>query len=153
MTLSAEDFGEIRLLTREEIRQADDLPKEIVKVPEWGNGDEKAAVIVQGMTGSERDSLESEMIEMKKNRAHINVQGYLSNFRAKLVSRTCVDQNGNRVFTDSDALWLGQKSAQALERVVDVAKKLSAMTNEDEEELTKNSSTDDESSTSISLAS
>jgi len=42
------------------------------------------------------------------------------------------------LFADADALELGQKSAAALVRVVDVARRLSGMTDEDVEELEKN---------------
>lgn len=121
-------------LTRDQILQAVDIQTEEVEVPEWGG-----KVLVRGLTGTERDALEAGMLEIK-NRGNQRVN--LTNMRAKLVSMSIIDQNGKRLFKDRDIEALGAKSALALNRVFDVAQRLAAMTEEDVEELTKNSESD-----------
>jgi hypothetical protein len=49
------------------------------------------------------------------------------------------DQHGTPLFTRADIPKLAQKSAAALERVYDAGQRLNRMTNEDMEELVKNS--------------
>ena len=114
------------MLTKEQILQAQDLPRETVPVPEWG-GD----VLVRTMTGAERDSWEAETVqEQAVNRI---------NLRARLCARCIVDEQGGRLFTDKDAEALGAKSAAALDRVFTVAARLNALSKADTEELEKNS--------------
>jgi hypothetical protein len=118
------------LLTRDAILQAEDLPKELVLIPEW-NGE----VYVRALTGAERDAFEQSIVEQKGKSTKMN----LSNLRAKLVALTVVDEAGKRIFSDRDAELLGQKSAIAINRVFEVAQRLSGLSQEDVEELTKNS--------------
>ena len=114
------------MLTKEQILQADDLPREFVSVPEWG-GD----VYVRTMTGAERDAWEVETVMEadKVNRV---------NLRARMCARCIVDDKGARLFTDKEAEKLGDKSAAALERVFSVAIRLNALSNKDVETLEKN---------------
>lgn len=116
-------------LTREQILQADDLLLEDVEVPEWDG-----TVRVRGLTGAERDAFESEIVQLKGKKASLNTQ----NFRAKLVARSVVDEDGQRLFSDRDAQVLGQKSAAALQRVFEVAQRLSGLSETDVEELVAN---------------
>jgi hypothetical protein len=130
------------LLSREEILEAQDLETEIVPVPEWG-GD----VRVKGLTGEERDSYEAACLQErpsydakgKQVRGRTEMARNLSNVRAKLVARSIVGEDGERLFTDHDVAVLGKKSAAALERVFDVAARLSRLSDEDVEELAGNS--------------
>jgi len=117
-------------LTKEAILAADDVQLEDVEVPEWGG-----AVRVKSLMGNERDALEASMIVGKGKNANVN----LANLRAKLVARSIVDGDGNRIFEDSDIAALGKKSAAALNRVYEVAQRLSGITQDDVDELTKNS--------------
>jgi len=119
-----------KLLTREAILQAQDLPYEDVAVPEWGG-----VVRVRALTGAERDRFEASIVEQRgKGGPRLNTQ----NIRAKLVALTVVDEHGNRIFTDDDVEALGRKSAAALNRVFEVAQRLSGLTQADMEELEKN---------------
>lgn len=113
-------------LTKEQILAVDDLQAEDVQVPEWGG-----TVRVRCMTGVERDAFE---------RSNIGEDGKqdISNFRAKLVARSIVDEHGNRLFSDADIEALGRKSIKALGRCFDVAMRLSAVTDDAVEELEKN---------------
>lgn len=125
-----------KYLTREDILSVNDIQREDVPVPEWKlNGVQ--LVLVQGLDGKERDDLEASMIKGKGKKTEVN----LENLRAKLVARSIVDENGNRIFTDADIPVLARKSAVALNRVYAVAQRLSGITEEDVEELTKNSET------------
>lgn len=117
------------LLTRDDILQAPDIQKETVEVPEWGG-----SVLVRGMTGLERDNFEQELVTRKGKHTSFN----WSNVRAKTVALCVIDENGRRMFSDSDVEALGQKSAAGLERVFDVARRLSGLSDSDVEELEKN---------------
>ena len=118
------------LLTRDAILAAPDMLTEEVPVPEWGG-----TVLVRGLTGTERDAFEEEMITGKGKNRDVN----LSNFRARLIVKSVVDKGGKRLFTQADMVALGGKSAAAIQRVFQVAMRLSGMSEEDVEELTKNS--------------
>jgi len=120
------------LLTRDLILQANDLPTEEVEVKPWGG-----AVQVRALTGAERDAFEQSIVEQKGKSTKMN----LTNLRARLVALTVVDEEGKRVFSDADARLLGEKSAIALNTVFEVAQRLSGLTPDDVEELTKNSET------------
>jgi len=114
------------ILTRDEILQADDIKKELVPVPEWG-GD----IYVKGMTGAERDKFESSMIKMRGKEQEVN----MANIRAKLASLTVCNEKGKRLFNENDVQALSTKSASALQRVFEVAQRLSGITDADVEEL------------------
>ena len=118
------------MLTRNPILQANDIQSEEISVPEWGG-----TVLVRALDGEERDALEASMIQGKGKNAQVN----LKNLRAKLVARSIVDENGKRLFEDGDIPALAKKSAAALNRVYEVAQRLSGITPEDVDELTKNS--------------
>lgn len=120
------------LLTKDQILGVQDIQTETVEVPEWGG-----AVIVRGMNGRERDSFEASMIKGKGKSANVN----LENLRAKLVSKCIVDEAGKRLFSDDDIPALAAKSAAALNRVYEVAQRLSGVTEDDVDELVKNSET------------
>ena len=118
------------VLDREAILGADDLATESLDVPEWGG-----VVQVRELTSEERDAYEASCLEGSGSNQRVR----LDNIRAKLVVRSLVDEDGNRVFTDADAGALGKKSAAAMDRIFAVAQRLSKITAEDVEELAKNS--------------
>lgn len=118
------------ILTREQILQANDIITETISVPEWGG-----EVLVRGLSGSQRDAFEDATLDQKgKSRRVI-----LANIRARLCALSIVDENGKRMFTDEDVRALGRKSAAALDRVFSAAQRLSGLSDEDVEELAKNS--------------
>lgn len=119
-------------LTRDEILSADVLASERVKVPEWGG-----EVMVRELTGAERDDWESSIVSTDGRNVKVNS----ANLRAKLVAMSVVDEDGKRMFSDKDASKLGRLSAAALDRVVDVAKRLSRIADGDVEELGNGSGT------------
>lgn len=123
----------LRLLGRDDILGVTDLRFENVSVPEWGG-----SVRVRGLRAVERDEYESSMVKQRGKDVEVNTV----NVRAGLVARTICDQNGNRLFSDGDISLLGQKSAAALERVYEVAARLSTIDNSAVEAMVGNSAGD-----------
>ena len=116
-------------LSRSDILKAEDLPTEEVAVPEWGG-----SVLVRGLTGRERDLFEVSMAKREGKQMVPDV----NNVRAKLVAWCCVDDDGEFVFDQAgDVEALGEKSGAALNRVYEVAARLSGLSDEDVEEMVK----------------
>jgi len=113
-------------LKRDDILAVKDIQIELVPVPEWGG-----EVYIKGMSGLERDAFEASVIEQKGNKQKVN----MANVRAKLAAQTLCDEEGNRLFNDADIKELGKKSASALQRVFEVAQRLSGIGDADVEEL------------------
>jgi hypothetical protein len=118
-------------LSKEEILGMDDIPVEEVTIPEWKD----RKVLVCGLTGAGKNAYEASLFELKGTTRKMK----LENASAKLLVRTLVNRQRQALFTESDVERLGTKSAAALERLVNVAQRLSAMRQEDVEELVKNS--------------
>jgi len=105
-------------LTREQILSAEDLKTEEVQVPEWGG-----VVIVQELTATDRDAYETSVVTVEGDDVQINAL----NMRSKLAALSMVDDAGGRLFTQKDVVALGKKSATAVDRIVDVARRLSGI--------------------------
>ena len=122
-------------LSRDAILQREDIVTEDVEVPEWGG-----TVRVRGMSGVERDKFEAGLIQQpvangRRRKPQEQQQTNMENIRAKLCSWCCVDEQGGRLFAESDVQALGGKSAAALARIFDVATRLSGITEEDVDEM------------------
>lgn len=120
---------------------------EIVKVDLGGD----RIIYVKQMTGTERDRFEKSLLKEKMDKKGVIVgfEQATDNFRAKLAVCTACDAEGNLLLNPEDAERLGQvMSAYTLEKIVNAAQKLNAISAEDKEELVKNSVTaqDDNSS-------
>lgn len=116
------------LLGKDQIFAADDIRTERVPVPEWGG-----EVAVRGLTGRQRDEWEASM-QVQRGR---NMTVDMRNFRARLVVKCVVDETGTRVFHDGDVEQLSGKSGAALDRIYEAAARLSGISKEDVDELTK----------------
>ena len=116
------------LLSRDAILAADDREYEVVPCPEWGG-----EVRLRSLTGAERDAYEQSLVQTRGKSREMN----LRNARAKLVALCAVDENGNRLFTDADVNALGKKNAKPLDRLFDVARRLSGLTEDDVDRLTE----------------
>lgn len=106
------------LLKKADILAASDLTTEDVNVPEWGG-----TVRVKGMSGTGRDAFEESLF----TGTGADRKQDLRNIRAKLVAATLIDENGERMFEDSEVSELGAKSAAALARCFEVAQRLNGM--------------------------
>lgn len=113
-------------LTKDQILAADDRPRELVPVPEWGG-----EVYVQTMSGRARDAWEASIVT--KDGTPV-----LEDMRAKLAVACMVDEHGATLFTPADVAALSKKSASALQRVVEVAQRLNRIGQQDLEELKGN---------------
>lgn len=112
------------LLSKADILGADDLPTRDVVVPEWPRPDGSPGTVrVRGLTGQGRDAFEMKMAAGQKSGHSADVD-----FRATLVVRCIVDENGERLFTDKEVAQLGRKSGAALDRVFDAVRDLSGIT-------------------------
>ncbi len=115
-----------KLLTREQILKADDLPVEIVPVPEWG-GD----VAVKGLSeGGVHDLLSDAKDEEGEPVAE--------QMNLLAVVYGIIDANGDPVFVVGDVPALREKSAAALARVRRVFMRLCGMDPDAAEEARKN---------------
>lgn len=117
------------ILTREAILSKKKLRAELVEVPEW-----QGSVYVRELTAAERDLWEGALVELKGKTAKVT----FDNARASLGAATIVDAEGKKLFTIQDVEALGQLSGAALNRVYEVAARLSGITEEDVEELVGN---------------
>lgn len=104
------------MLNRDAILAAKDFKFRDVDVPEWGG-----TVRVRGLSAAERDSFEASVATTQD----------LSNLRARLVVLSLVDEEGNRLFKDSEATLLGQKNGVVINKLFDVVRELSGMSDAD----------------------
>src|SRR5690242_13439236 len=116
----------MKILTREALLGATAPPQEHVALPELD-----MQAIVRGMTGTERDAFEASCIEGRGKKRDFN----MNNLRAKLVAYCCIDEKGQRLFTEADVQSIGNVRADIVDRLFTVAQKLSGITQEDADEL------------------
>ena len=105
------------------------LRVEPLEVPEWGGPE-----VVRELTGQERDTFESSMLDMESGKPELRMVGT----RAMLAALSCVDEQGQRLFTEEDLPALRSLSGAALSRVFEVASRLSGLTSGSMEELAGN---------------
>ncbi|MER6534680.1 hypothetical protein ABT215_12895 [Streptomyces sp900105755] len=134
-------------LNRDAILGAVDVQTEKVDVPEWG-GD----VIVRGLTGDELDNFQGSIRQFRPSFDGKGMEPVLvqDGMRAKLLVKCLVDEAGERLFTDQDAPALGAKNGSVIDRLYDVAARLSGLSEEEKEELEGNSATATEDAASTS---
>ena len=117
------------MLDKKSILDSDDLPSELVEIPQWGGG-----VFVRTLTGSERDDFEQSCLGSKGKSKDMN----LKNIRARLCVLCMCEENGTRLFDARDVEALGKKSASALDLIFTVAQRLNGLGAKDVEDLAKN---------------
>jgi len=106
------------------------LPRERVDTPELGAGE---YVNVQGMSGTMRDAWEKSLVVGRGKRRDVNTE----NVRAKLAVQCLVDDAGVRLFEDNDVAALGALRVDVLNRIFEVAQRLSGVSDSDIDELKK----------------
>jgi len=119
-------------LGRDAILKAAVLRTEDVPVPEWGG-----SVLVRELRGRERDEWEASLATQRGRQMVPDV----ANMRAKLAARVIVNEDLEPVFTQADVAALGELSAAALDRVFEVASRLSGLQPDAVEEMGKASET------------
>ena len=110
---------------RDQILEADDLPREMVDVP-WDLGNVR--LFIRGLTASEKDRWVARTMPNGEF-------AWTNNLTAELVCSTLVDEDGQRIFTDEDAAALGTKGAAVLSKLFAVAMRLSGLSEDTAEEL------------------
>jgi len=115
-----------KLLTRKQVFEADDLPVEVVPVPEWG-GDVAVKGLSEGGVHELLSDARGEDEELDPEQMNLLAIVY-----------GCVDEEGNPLFVADDVATLRDKSAAALARVRKVFMRLSGMDPEEAEEVRKN---------------
>jgi hypothetical protein len=118
------------VLTFDQIISSQDLPKELVTVPEWG-GD----VYIATMTAGDRDAYEMSVANMQNGKMKPDMR----NIRAKLVSRCLVDEDGVLICTEDKINDLSKKSSKVLDRLFDIASKINGINEVDQVKIAKNS--------------
>lgn len=145
-----------KLLTKNVILAKKDVATEEVHVPEWDG-----YVLVRGMTGAERDQWEASQVDpdlsrqwkrMNATQRRAAVQNRMRNIRARLVVNCVVDENGERIFGSEDIEDLGNKSGAAINRIYEVAARLSGIRDEDVEEIAESIEEDPTASSSSNSA-
>lgn len=89
---------------------------ETVIVPEWGG----VTLRVRSLSGNDRDRYELAIFEGRRS-------GGLFNPRALMVALSAVHETGERVFADADIPALGDLDARGLDRVFEVAQRISGV--------------------------
>jgi hypothetical protein len=100
---------------------ATSIPDETVDVPEWDG-----KIRLRGLSAAERDAYEQGLMEQNA-KGEYRTRRDLSNIRASFLVKCIIDEAGERVFNDSDASALGEKSAAVIDRLWDRARALSGM--------------------------
>lgn len=116
---------ETRVLGRDLILAAEDVVVETVAVPEWGGH-----VYVRGMTALDRGRIE----DICSRGGGVTI----ASLREQIAVKTVCDSVGVLILEPSDVAKLGEKSAAALDRIFQVAQRLSGMGEDAVEELAGN---------------
>ena len=110
---------------RDQILNSNDIPKELVKVKEWG-----ISIEVRGMTGAER----TRILDLAQDEKGMNLQMVYP----EIVISTAFDaETGEKIFTPEDRTALLSKSANALDVLATVGMRLSGFLSETSNDLGK----------------
>lgn len=127
------------MLTREALLAATTVPTEVVQIPEL-----KGAVRVRGMNAKERTLFEKKFVVEQRGRTKRNFDA----FREQLVVFCCEEPR----FSEADVDQLALVRGDVIERIANVAMKLSGITEKDIDELGQTSEAPTASSTSSSAS-
>jgi hypothetical protein len=108
---------------REQILAATDIQEEELYIFEW-----KAKVRVRALTAAQIERYGAQVEKAQRD----------GTVRALLVVQSCYDQDGNRIFEESDAPSLAAKSGSAVRRLFDCASRLNALSEREVEEIEGN---------------
>jgi len=121
----------IMALTREQILGVKDFTIESVEVPEWGG-----LVYLRSLKGKGRDAFEGSRVRITDEK---KVEMVHDNTRARLLSMTLCDEQGTLLFSEEDVEILGDKNAAVLDKLFEVAQRMSGLRPQDVEAKVKNS--------------
>ena len=92
----------------------------------------------RGLTGSGRGRFQNSIMSQNGNVGSNKMTVDMKDAEMRLVAYCVVDENGKRLFTEKDIKELGEKSGAAINRISEVAMRLSGFTPGDLQELTEN---------------
>jgi hypothetical protein len=108
-----------------------DTPSEVVEIPEWDG----IKILVKGFTLGAKDDFLASILDVNTKEPNIKA------FNVGVLVGTCYDpESGEKLFSEEDVPVLKQKSAAAIDRLVQVGQKLSGLTEEAVEIAAKKSS-------------
>lgn len=106
------------------------LKTERLYVPELGG-----ELLLREMTAKERDGFEAGVITGKGKNRDVEMR----NLRVKLLIRTIVDEQGNRIFSDADLDALGELPSSVIDPPFVASQRLNGWNKEDIDEIVGNS--------------
>ena len=121
-----------KILSKQDIVQAQDIVLEKVEVPEWGG-----AVYVRSISAKERGLIEEGAAKYKEQKGKDG--SFARTFTVRLAGLAICDELGVPFFKEGEVELLAQKNAAVVARISEVAQRLSGFSKEDLEELEKNS--------------
>jgi len=128
-------MSESLFLNREALLVQDALKVERVELS-------RGHVFVREMTAYEKNNWEQSMMKRVASgnpNDGVKFETSIDNFRIKLAVNVICDEAGNLLFTMKDIPLLNKSiSAANLEKIVDVAQKINAITTEEKEKVVKN---------------
>jgi hypothetical protein len=100
-----------------------------VDIPEWGG-----IVRVKALSGAERDAIEQKQFDQGRRSTRVTVAG----FRARLVVFGVIDEEGNRIFNESDLPAINEMDGSVIDRIATAVSELSGYTPAEVERLEGN---------------
>lgn len=113
------------LLSREAIFGIQDVPVQVIDVPEWGVG---AQIKIKAMSIKEQIAYEK-AVSGKKDESDIIFN---------MLILCCVDDNNKQIFSSSDIALLQEKSSSAILRIFNACLKLNSLDTGGIENIAKN---------------
>ena len=124
-----EDNENFEVSIKDRIKSAGDVQKEIVDLPEWDD----VAIEVRTMTARQRAKMFSSCVDKKGD--IIN-----DKFQAAVLIACCYDPETEApIFVAADESWLMDKSAGPIEKLANVAMRLSGLSKDITNDIEKNS--------------
>jgi len=126
------------LLKREDLLKPDELQMEIVYL------DDQDYVYVREMRAADKDRFEQSLAkQVETEDGTVDFQSSPEHYRAKLLVNTVCDESGNLILYYDDVEKLSEsKGAQKIEKLVNTASRLNAVSAKDRSQMTKNSGAD-----------
>lgn len=115
---------------RDQVLKAETFEYRDIDVPEWGG-----SVRVREMKAADRDDWETSVYKLDTPDGKVKLDR--KDFRAKLLVKCLVDENGDRLFADDEVAILSAKSAKVLIRLFAVAQEINGMSVEAEADISK----------------
>ncbi len=116
----------------EKILASDDLPRKKLRIPVWN-----VTLYIQTLTALEYEAMQDDLKKWRKD--HHYGEDSVRFLHPFFASRLAVNEDGSRVFKDSDIPRLAKKSCAALTKLVNAGMKLNGISEDEVEELAKNS--------------